>query len=87
MSKDRRQTPQEAYRFVAGGDTDKQIEYAQRLAEGLEELGAARELTVEATLSALACAGLELREGSDAERAEVKQELERVEEIKQASGD
>ena len=61
---------------------DKQIEYARWLAEGLEELGAARELTVEATINALACAGLELHEGGAAGRAEVKLELERVEEIK-----
>jgi hypothetical protein len=77
------QTQEEAYRFAAEGDTDKQIEYARKLAEQPEELGAARELTVEATLRALTCAGLELREGSDAERAEVRLELARVEEIKQ----
>jgi hypothetical protein len=80
---------EEMHRFVAGGDTDKQIEYARRLAEGLEQAGAARELTVEAMITELACAGLELREGSDAERADVRLYWERFEEMKrlqQASG-
>jgi hypothetical protein len=76
------QTEEDAYRFIAEGDTDTQIEYARRLAEGLEQLGAARELTVEATIMALACAGLELREGSDAQRADLRLTLEKDAEIK-----
>jgi hypothetical protein len=72
---------EELRRFVAGGDTDKQIEYARRLAEGPERAGAARELTVEAMITELACAGLELHDGSDGERADVRLYLERFEEL------